>query len=97
MDDVRIWKTVRSQDEIVRHMRWGSGLEGKRDLVAWWTFNDADQDLGQFRRHLVRLGAAAMAILCCTQHHTVHLCGMHDVVCTKRTPAKSFLYVSQLI
>lgn len=46
---VRIWKTVRSQEEIIKHMRWASGLENEQHLVAYWKFNDPDTDNGQFR------------------------------------------------
>ncbi|WIA11894.1 hypothetical protein OEZ85_011978 [Tetradesmus obliquus] len=53
MDEVRIWKTVRSQDDIIRHMRWASGLENNADLIAYWQFNDPDSDNGQFRRHVI--------------------------------------------
>jgi hypothetical protein len=53
MDEVRIWKVVRSQDDLLRSMRWASGLENARDLVAYWKFNDPDADAGQFRRHAV--------------------------------------------
>jgi hypothetical protein len=53
MDEVRLWKTVRTQDEIMRHMRWASGLENNKDLVAYWKFNDPDTDNGQFRRHVI--------------------------------------------
>jgi hypothetical protein len=49
MDEVRIWKTVRSQDDIIRHMRWASGLENNADLIAYWQFNDPDSDNGQFK------------------------------------------------
>jgi len=49
MDEVRIWKVVRSQDEIIRHMRWSTGLENAPSLVAYWKFNDPDLDNGQFR------------------------------------------------
>jgi len=51
MDEVRIWRVARSQADIARHMRWARGLEGHRDLVAYWKFNDPDEDGGQFRRH----------------------------------------------
>lgn len=53
MDEVRIWKVVRSQDDILKHMRWASGLENHADLSAYWKFNDPDADGGQFRRHVV--------------------------------------------
>lgn len=54
MDEVRLWKTVRSQDEIIKHMRWASGLENHPKLVAYWKFNDPDSDNGQFRCGCVR-------------------------------------------
>eukprot|EP00879_Flechtneria_rotunda_P000467 GHRR01000568.1.p1 GENE.GHRR01000568.1~~GHRR01000568.1.p1 ORF type:complete len:1094 (+),score=373.48 GHRR01000568.1:402-3284(+) len=53
IDEVRIWKVVRSQDEIIRHMRWASGLENHEQLSAYWKFNDPDSDNGQFRRHAI--------------------------------------------
>jgi hypothetical protein len=46
---VRIWKTVRSQEELINHMWWATGLENHKDLVAYWKFNDPDSDDGQFR------------------------------------------------
>lgn len=45
----------RSQGDIIRHMRWASGLENHPDLVAYWKFNDPDSDGGQFKGHMVRL------------------------------------------
>jgi hypothetical protein len=57
MDEVRIWKTVRSQDDIIRHMRWASGLENNADLIAYWQFNDPDSDNGQFKWVALLLGA----------------------------------------
>ena len=50
MDEVRIWKVVRSQDDIIKHMRWASGLENHADLSAYWKFNDPDDDSGLFRQ-----------------------------------------------
>lgn len=55
---VRIWKTRRSQADIIRHMRWASGLEGHADLVAYWKFNDPDGDNGEPRAHAVGGGRA---------------------------------------
>eukprot|EP00210_Caulerpa_lentillifera_P002634 g2516.t1 len=41
MDEVRIWKTVRTQEQIVQTMRsTGEGLKGNKDLVAYWKFDD---------------------------------------------------------
>ncbi|GMH36287.1 hypothetical protein BSKO_04155 [Bryopsis sp. KO-2023] len=41
MDEVRIWKSVRTQEEIIKHMRLtGGDLDGNRDLVAYWKFDD---------------------------------------------------------
>ncbi|KAI8469144.1 MAG: concanavalin A-like lectin/glucanase domain-containing protein [Monoraphidium minutum] len=54
MDEVRIWKVKRSQADIIRHMRWASGLENQADLVAYWKFNDPDTDNGEFRAHKAR-------------------------------------------
>jgi hypothetical protein len=34
-------------------MRWSSGLENHPDLVAYWKFNDPDQDNGAFKAHAV--------------------------------------------
>ena len=59
MDEVRLWKVVRSQDDIIKHMRWASGLENHADLSAYWKFNDPDGDNGQFRS-----AAAAFERLC---------------------------------
>lgn len=53
LDEVRIWRTVRSQEQILQHMRWVTGLERDPDLVAYWKFNEPDQDEGQFRLHTV--------------------------------------------
>jgi len=33
---VRLWKVKRTQGDIMRHMRWSSGLENHPDLVAYW-------------------------------------------------------------
>lgn len=49
MDEMRLWKTVRSQEDIIKHMRWSSGLENHKDLAAYWTFNDPDSDNGEFK------------------------------------------------
>ncbi len=46
---------MRSQEDILKHMRWASGLENHNDLAAYWKFNDPDTDNGQFRRALTLL------------------------------------------
>ncbi|EFJ52955.1 hypothetical protein VOLCADRAFT_86476 [Volvox carteri f. nagariensis] len=51
MDEVRLWKTALGQEEIVRRMRWSSGLEGFPDLVGWWKFDEPNSDPGIFRHH----------------------------------------------
>ena len=61
---VRLWKTKRSQGDILRHMRWAGGLEGHADLVGYWKFNDPDADGGAFRQHGVRARACARACCC---------------------------------
>lgn len=41
MDEVRIWKTVRTQQEIIQNMRLTGGqLDGHPDCVAYWKFDD---------------------------------------------------------
>ena len=40
---VRLWKTARTQEEILSNMRKASGLENHSDLIAYWKFNDPDQ------------------------------------------------------
>jgi hypothetical protein len=49
MDEVRLWKVVRSQADILRSMRWSTGLENDPGLVAYWKFNEPDQDGGEFK------------------------------------------------
>ncbi|CAG9460100.1 unnamed protein product [Pedinophyceae sp. YPF-701] len=51
LDEVRIWRTVRSQDEIWQNMRGGAGVAGQHDLVAYWKFNDPDNDGGIYVAH----------------------------------------------
>jgi hypothetical protein len=48
-------------------MRWASGLESHPDLIAYWKFNDPDNDNGQFKTHIVRCrgAAAGWAVLGC--------------------------------
>ncbi|KAK9814590.1 hypothetical protein WJX72_008328 [[Myrmecia] bisecta] len=53
MDEVRIWQTARTQEEILATMRSGSSLENHKDLVAYWQFNDPDEDGGLVKVHLV--------------------------------------------
>jgi hypothetical protein len=40
LDEIRVWKAVRSASEIVSDMQHSSG-QGDADLVAYWTFDDA--------------------------------------------------------
>ncbi|GLC46629.1 hypothetical protein PLESTM_001898600 [Pleodorina starrii] len=58
MDEVRLWRTALEQEEIVRRMRWASGLEGFPDLVAWWKFDEPNIDPGIFARHTVARDAS---------------------------------------
>lgn len=44
MDEVRVWKVARTQEQILRHMRDGMGLDHHPDLVAYWKFNDPESD-----------------------------------------------------
>lgn len=40
MDEVRVWKVARSQDDILKHMRDSEGLDNHPDLAAYWKLND---------------------------------------------------------
>ena len=40
---VRLWKTARTQEEILTNMRKANGLENHSELIAYWKFNDPDQ------------------------------------------------------
>jgi cysteine-rich repeat protein len=40
MDEVRIWKVARSQEDILKHMRDSEGLDSHPDLAAYWKMND---------------------------------------------------------
>lgn len=40
MDEVRIWRVARSQDDILKHMRDSEGLDNHPDLAAYWKLND---------------------------------------------------------
>ena len=40
MDEVRLWKVARSQDDILKHMHSGAGLENHPDLAAYWKMDD---------------------------------------------------------
>lgn len=43
MDEIRIWKTVRTQSQIVENMRRTAGnLKDSEGLVAYWNFDDLD-------------------------------------------------------
>ncbi len=50
---VRIWRVVRTQAEIMKYMRTATGLENHKDLAAYWKFDEPNDDHGQFRRHLI--------------------------------------------
>lgn len=44
---VRLWRTERTKDEILRYMRVSGGddLMGQRqDMIAYWDFNEPDED-----------------------------------------------------
>lgn len=44
MDEVKIWKTARSQQDILHYMRSSTGLENHPDLAAYWQFNDPEEN-----------------------------------------------------
>ncbi|KAF5833076.1 hypothetical protein DUNSADRAFT_10740 [Dunaliella salina] len=60
MDEVRIWRTARTQKEILSTMRWITGLEQNPDLVAWWKFNEPGDstDHGHFAMHTEALDSS---------------------------------------
>ncbi|KAL6765981.1 concanavalin A-like lectin/glucanase domain-containing protein [Haematococcus lacustris] len=58
LDEVRLWSVARSQADILRTMRWVTGLEREPGLVAWWQFNEPDGDDGQFRQHTQALDSS---------------------------------------
>ena len=44
MNEVRIWRVARSQEDILKFMRTSdSSLEGHSDLAAYWRFNDPQE------------------------------------------------------
>ncbi|KAL4422517.1 hypothetical protein ABPG75_008714 [Micractinium tetrahymenae] len=57
LDEVRIWRTARSQIQILEGMRASSGLENNPDLAAYWQFNDPEQN-GVYRETLVARDAS---------------------------------------
>ena len=42
---MRIWRSVRSQQDILRNMRL-TDVAAHTDLVAYWKFNDAGEGVG---------------------------------------------------
>lgn len=52
MDEVRIWRVARSQEDILKHMRDASGLENHQDLAAYWQFNDPEEN-GLYRSSVI--------------------------------------------
>ncbi len=81
---MRIWKVVRSQADIMRHMRWASGLENQPDLVAYWKFNEPDGDEGQFRCVLLCVCVCVFALGC-----GVRLCPRCVCVCVCVGPCQT--------
>lgn len=57
MDEVRIWRVERSQEEILKYMRDGSSLDRHQDLAAYWRFNDPEEE-GLFRGTVVAKDAS---------------------------------------
>ena len=46
MDEVRLWKVARSQDDILKYMRSGAGLENHPELAAYWKMDDPNDVSG---------------------------------------------------
>ncbi len=42
MDEMRLWKVARSQDDILKFMRSGAGLDNHPDLAAYWKMDDSN-------------------------------------------------------
>ena len=57
MDEVRLWRTERSQEDILANMRSSSGLENHPDLAGYWKFNDPEEE-GLYRAALVARDAS---------------------------------------
>ena len=53
MDEVRLWRTERSQADISKYMRDAFTFNaGHNDLVAYWKFDDPSGDSGVLQRHM---------------------------------------------
>lgn len=52
MDEVRIWRVERSQEDILKYMRDVSELDRHPDLAAYWHFNDPEES-GLYRSAVV--------------------------------------------
>ncbi|KAK9789369.1 hypothetical protein WJX73_005379 [Symbiochloris irregularis] len=53
MDEVRVWRVERTQEQIMKNMRLTDGpFASDRNLVAYWKFNDPDTRDGVGRNHL---------------------------------------------
>ncbi|KAL4421057.1 hypothetical protein ABPG77_001352 [Micractinium sp. CCAP 211/92] len=57
MDEVRIWRTARTQSQILESMRAAGGLDNHPDLAAYWQFNDPEQN-GVYRETLTARDAS---------------------------------------
>ena len=62
LDEVRIWRTARTQSQIIQSMRSATGLEGHADLAAYWKFDDPQVPCNAM---LCLCRAYACALLCC--------------------------------
>ena len=50
-DQVRLWRSERSKDDILRFMRVSGGDElmaQRQDMIAYWDFNEPDDDRQSF-------------------------------------------------
>lgn len=48
LDEVRLWRVARTQEDILTHMRDATGLENHPDLIAYYKFNDPEEN-GMYR------------------------------------------------
>ena len=74
---MRLWRTARTQAEILAHMRDASGLENHPDLAAYWKFNDPEEEVRalctQRRAHSSRVSGSCR-VQCAPLHAVACWC-----------------------
>ena len=65
MWQVRLWRVERSQKDILKWMRAsGPGLDPKKELLAYWKFDDPDDGWGRCPRKLPAFACSLHVITC---------------------------------